>query len=376
VIYVDDGQIKIAARNDIAPMGYGDVVLGVHNGGASSDYANLLFYNNQWSTKIPNDIYIVEGFEGSVKLGADSGGSGAYLGTITSSNKNFTIASVNQDFTISGAIKGTCDINVTGNGKKIKMTGANTNTYDGTTTLSSGLIYMTRDDNTTVIPGDIIVGDGVGIDTLYQDKNEQIADISTMILQTSGIYNLQGKTETISNLWVNGAAQLNLSNGRLILGTDPSTGTNLVVNGGTLGGSGYISETIDVQSGVVAPGYENAGTLTASNLVTLASDVVCSFYLSSSNNTMLVTADALTLGGTVEVTAEAGFTPAPDTYYGIIKTEGTVFGSFESISAGTINSVSMKISYTGNITDTEVTPTGGDDIVLYAMAGGTVILVQ
>jgi hypothetical protein len=315
--------------------------------------------------------------------GETSGGGGDYLGTITLSDDVRLVGTGNRTESFLGAIVGTGNITVTGesgtyyDSSAVALAGTSTNTFNGSITVNSGRLVLAKPAGVTAIPSDITIGDGSGTyrhDGINQSANEQIGDTATMTLFTPGEYEMNGKTETFNTLWVNGTGVVATEGGRLALGTDPGEGTGIIVNGGVLGGNGFILDTVDVIAGTVIAGYENFGALTFSNAVTFGENAVAHFTLSETNSTRLVSTDALTLDGSIELTGASEFKPALGTLFGLIKTDGTVTGTMKH--SAKLNDIPIQIIYTGSIDGETVSTTGGDDVVAMVISPVTIIIVR
>jgi hypothetical protein len=241
------------------------------------------------------------------------------------------------------------------------------------------------------VAGDLVIGDGAGgyrRDGVTIEADEQIADTATVTVNSCGELTLFGysstdpypalsssNVETFNTLWVNGTGYVGTDSGRIALGADTGSGTGIVVNAGTLGGNGAITDPVTVLSGTLVAGYTNAGTLTVSNDVSIGASGIVQFSLADGTNTSLVVTGDLTLNGTLTLSMDPGLAPAIGTYYGLIKTDGTVNGSFINNTASATD-WSMKIIYTGNITAGGVSPTGGNDVIGVAVAHGTVVIIK
>jgi autotransporter-associated beta strand protein len=150
---------------------------------------------------------------------------GVYNST-PSSNSDLTLAGNTVTFNAasSGEIRVATDIVGSGN-VVIASTGSGTveyystgNTFTGTTTINSGTLSLYTDSSG---PGNFVVGDGTGTDTLiYNSLNDQIGDSATVRVNRSGVLNLNNRSDTIGALTLEGGI---------------SAGTGLVTTGtGTL----------------------------------------------------------------------------------------------------------------------------------------------
>ncbi len=86
------------------------------------------------------------------------------------------------------------------------------NTYTGTTVVNAGTLYLLGLENLTTLPGDLMIGDGVGTDSVVVRRSNQIADSATVTLASSGSLSFDTRitpdvlpfNETISNLIMTG----------------------------------------------------------------------------------------------------------------------------------------------------------------------------
>ncbi len=210
-------------------------------------------------------------------------------------------------FEIRGPIDGTAGLVVFGgDGSEFLsciLDGPLPNTYAGATRVATGMLQLNKSAPDGAIPHDLYIG----TNTVQLLAANQIADSATVDIQSGGLFDLNGHSETISRLTGNGSvniggATLDVGSGngtstfdgvisgagyleKLGSGTFTLTGTNtytatnhivtgtLAVNGyqpqspvevwtnGTLGGHGTVGSITAI--GGVAPG---PGTLTCSNL--------------------------------------------------------------------------------------------------------------
>ena len=130
-------------------------------------------------------------------------------------------------------------------------------------------------------------------------------------------------------------------------GAASGNGSDVTVNGGTLGGTGTIRGAVAVTAGAIAPGA-SAGTLTVANTLGLSSDATLNFELDGADQTvgsgvndLIDSVTDLTLDGTLNVSALASFASASqgDTwrlinYSGSLTDNGLVLGTMPTAPAG------------------------------------------
>jgi autotransporter-associated beta strand protein len=148
---------------------------------------------------------------------------------------NVNITSANRLFDVqdgSGAIDLEVTLTMAGANNLTKI-GAGTmllsgaaNTYTGTTTVSAGTLVLGRTAIDGAIPGDLVSSGG----TVRLAADEQIASTSMITLNTGGLLDLNGFTETIGNLTLDG--------GTIIMGS------------GTLVVTGSITQSVSAASNI------------------------------------------------------------------------------------------------------------------------------
>jgi len=101
-----------------------------------------------------------------------------------------------------------------------------TNTYTGSTTVNNGILNMNVAGGTSV-PGDLIIGDGVGAAgtaIAFVGSNEQIANTSDVTIDADGRLDVNSFSETIASLTSGSAtAEVFLGSGTLTVGDATST---------------------------------------------------------------------------------------------------------------------------------------------------------
>lgn len=129
--------------------------------------------------------------------------------------------------------------------------GTTANTYTGVTTVSDGTLAMGKSPSVTAIAGDLVIGSGAGVDTVFHVSSNQIADTSTVTINSSGQLFLGTQSDAIASLVLAGGAASTSTGTLTLLGnitTNAST-TGAIVNGNlNLGGP---NRTISVADGTV-----------------------------------------------------------------------------------------------------------------------------
>jgi autotransporter-associated beta strand protein len=219
----------------------------------------------------------------------------------------------------SGVIAGAGFIQKDGGGS-LALSGANT--YSGGTTVNSGILQIGS--GGTV--GTLGTGGITNNATLAFNRADAIDDTSFGVISGSGILDKQGggrlalnKAHTYSGpttieagtlaLTNSGAiansSSISISSGALFDVSGTSGGSMTLANGKTIWGVGSVNGNFAVGSGAtLSPGMNGIGTLTFSNLLTLAAGSSNIFEVSNSplTNSVARIFGALTNGGTLIVT--------------------------------------------------------------------------
>lgn len=155
---------------------------------------------------------------GVANLGALRGGliaSGTWNGPITLlatlANPSVFMGGT-SDLTVNGIISGNAGLTKVG-GSQLTLSGSSSNTYTGVTRLSSGALRLAKTGGATAIARNLIVGDGLGgslADILEWSSSDQIANGATVTLKSSGLLQMNGFSETIHGLIVQGGAVQNV----------------------------------------------------------------------------------------------------------------------------------------------------------------------
>jgi autotransporter-associated beta strand protein len=225
---------------------------------------------------------------------------------------------------------------------------------------TSGGIYD-RNGNVTINLGAVFGGTGSGLSgantptaylTTYViggvNTNSLFAGVisdggaaaTALVFNGPGSLALSGNNTFSSGTTVNGGALLINSP----VGTGTGTGPVSINPGATLGGNGMIAGQVSFAAGAtLAPGYNGAGTLTITNNLGLNNASVLQFDVGTVSDRVAVTGD-LTVGGTLNVSAAAGFGPGTYTLftYGGTLSIGTL--SFGSVPAGYSYTIDTSVS--------------------------------
>ena len=130
-------------------------------------------------------------------------GNNTWAGPITLAGSTAIGVASTTTLSISGVISGSFGITKLGLGQ-VRYTGGAANTYTGTTTLNEGALTLAKSPGITAVPGNLVIGDGVGTDTdvvtLLADN--QIADSGAVTVNATGRLDLFS-SEAIGPLTMN-----------------------------------------------------------------------------------------------------------------------------------------------------------------------------
>ena len=320
---------------------------------------------------------------------------------------------------LEGVISGTGNITKTGDGS-LFIAGPAANTYVGNFTLDTGGVLLVKDPGVTAITGDVTIGKGVGCgcDDLVIGNPEQINNSSIVTINASGNL-VVGEDETIGQF--TGDGEIVLTGGNLkvgetnqdfsfagiittagdviktgtgtmtLQGDDDYTGNliiqdgkvilnglnpdvNILLNGGTVGGSGTVGGITVQGSGKIAPGNSPgilnvSGPVTLNNLVTFEEEL--NGLTPGTGYDQMIGDNTIDLNGAT-LTVLPGFSPANGSVFTIISTTGSLTGTFAGKANGSLFAAGTKqwrINYTSNtVTLTAVNTLAGTgtDIPVYA----------
>jgi autotransporter-associated beta strand protein len=216
--------------------------------------------------------------------------------------------------TVQGVVDGSGGLTLNGTGGSVVLAGTSANTYSGLTTITAGTLELNKTAGVNAIVGDgisskvtadVLINGG----TLKLMANNQIAD-SVFINQTSGVFNVNGKTETIYNYTRSGGSYI-APRGSNITFIDPtwSGGTTdvfgtetygeLIIQGGTNiihgdEGTGLGAAAITVQTGLSGLTFSGTG---APEII-LSSDNTAAATMTLKDNVTV----ANTITGTASIT--------------------------------------------------------------------------
>ena len=331
-----DGSLSrvISGTGSLIKRGTSDLSLsGLHTfiGGVTVETGRLLL-NTAGTLSTSNLLTIASG--ATVQTGLDQtlgalSGAGTFRMTSNAPQilRTLTLGASNVDATFTGAFSElitTLSLVKQGTGKQVLNTVAG---YTGTTTVDGGTLEFAG-----AIGGGQITVNSAGRLALSQTGSQTLANLLT---GSGAVDKNNNNVLTISTTNTNASrftGTLNINAGSLIVSSSfgdltGRTATVNVLNGGTLGGSGTIHGNVSVASGgILAPGT-SPGTQTIAGNLTLDAGSILNFELAQAGvigggiNDLISVGGNLTLAGTLNVTALAGFGAG---YYRLFNYGGTL----------------------------------------------------
>ena len=228
------------------------------------------------SYQITDRVINLAGTTGGGVIDASGAGGVAFTSDLTATGagaKMFSLQGSGTNNAFGGAIvDGAGTISLTKDGTGMwTLNGSAANTFTGLTSVNAGILALAKTGGATAISGNLNIGDGLGTDTLRLGGNHQIADTAIVTVASSGIFDINGKSETIGGLRASaGAAQVQLGGGALAIdnasansyaGSISGSGTLTKIGAGRLtlsGSSGSFSGLASVNAGIVTLQSANA----------------------------------------------------------------------------------------------------------------------
>lgn len=308
--------------------------------------------------------------------------------TLRNANPNNTVTTLTGVISESGGSRNLTVTGGTGTNNAIILTG--TNTYTGTTTLTTGTLQITNADNISsagITLGSSSANLNISGSNVTLSNNINLTGSAT--ISNANAVTLSGVISGNATLAKSGIGELTLSGsntntgtttvsaGTLVVDGSTSSATN-VASGATLAGSGTLGGNVTVQSGgTLSPGGAGVGTLTVNGNLTLNSGSTLALNING------VTAgtgyDRIVVNGTVDVSGAAlavthGYAAGSGDSYTVIVNDAAdaVTGTFSGVSEGntfnaTGNGTQLTASYIGG---------SGNDLTLSAPSAPTITNVS
>ena len=270
------------------------------------------------------------GGSGTVNIGAAAGDAAAGAGTISADSLTF------------GSGTGTLVFNHTDTDYEfdLDVTGAGSLQVHSGTTILTGTVAHTG--GTTISGGTLQVGDGGTTGSILGD----ITNNATLVFNRSDALAFGGDISGTGSLTKTGAGTLTLTGSNTHTGGTTLLDGNLVVNGtlrdvllhgGTLGGSGTLGFVTANSGATIAPG-NSIGTLTVTGSTSFGDGSTYSVEVDRNGNSdLLAVTGTVTIdnGATVTVSPEngtdSGINYAANSTYTIISAGAGVTGTFDSV---------------------------------------------
>ncbi|MBY0260941.1 MAG: hypothetical protein K2Q20_01260, partial [Phycisphaerales bacterium] len=252
----------------------------------------------------------------------------------------------------SGAINGAGSFTKAGPGR-LELNSNSINNLSGATRVEGGTLFLNRFPGTTVIPGNLTVASG-GTVLYASGATNQIADTADVTVETGGVMDLAGQSDTVRNLTVSGACRTDGVGGSP-LGNISATQTILVAGGtleGGIGGGALIvgpggrarvrGSVSSVSLGLVGPTFAVGGFAGADQLT-----INGAFAVPNPNSTIECTLGAPTDPALIRALGGLSYPIFAPVTVRVIQNSPAPFGtSFRLIDFGTGTSVPNLAKYT------------------------------
>jgi autotransporter-associated beta strand protein len=231
------GSTRLAPNNDLtANTSFAGITFNAAAGaftlGGNSITLGGNVTNNSAATETINNAITL----GIAQTWSATSGNLVFGGAIANGGFLLTIGG-NSNTTVSGIISGTGGLTKNGTGT-LTFTGAAANTFTGTTTVNAGTLVLARPAGQNSIVGALVIGDGVGVDTVRIDVGDQFGT-GLITINSSGVFQLNNVSEIIAALTMNGGA-VTTGTGTLTLGGDVIG--NVAATSATISGNLALSE--------------------------------------------------------------------------------------------------------------------------------------
>ena len=178
-----------------------------------------------------NNVVLTGNLSGSL-----NSGQAVYELATTLDNGVISVAS-GGSLVASGKLSGESGLELTGGGN-LRLRGGIANDYTGTTIVDNGTLTLENLSGRYAIPGPIVVG-GSGNGVVHENDSRQINPTQTLTVNSNGIFNVDGNSETVGGLVLNGYAQVFTAT------SDGTLSGLLTLNGGITTNSNNVTATIN-----------------------------------------------------------------------------------------------------------------------------------
>ena len=181
-------------------------------------------------------------------------GSFAVNGNINTGGNTLTVDAATDFIVLGGAIAGSGALTSSG-ANSLVLTGGESNTYTGGTTVS-GSLTLAKTGGATAIPGALIIGGGAGVSHVGIGFDEQIANSSAVTVNAGASLGLgAGVIETVGALTIGGGA-VQIGAGSLKVGSVAMTGGSI---SSTLAGRLILGGNVTAAAGALIGGRIDLG---------------------------------------------------------------------------------------------------------------------
>jgi autotransporter-associated beta strand protein len=166
------------------------------------------------------DITLATNHQTFTVSGAGAGSGLTISGDINLNGRNLTVNVIDDgtELNLSGAISGTGNLARGTGAGGLRLSGGSANTYSGLTTISGGYLLAIKPNNVISIPGDVIVGNGLGVDQLILGTDHQLSATSAVTLHDGGVLDNNNETNAVGSLTFVDGGTVESTTGRLELG--------------------------------------------------------------------------------------------------------------------------------------------------------------
>jgi len=371
---VEAGTVRLNVNSTSSELGTGMLTLNGGAGGATLQFGvNGKALNNTLNVIGPDNFTLnnvnntINDLIGNGMLTLNTGTTFTFAGNMSGFSGILKVGTItNPRFNPStGSASATFDL---GN------TSAKLNNRNGNITINLGALIggpntILEGASSANNPTTYVIG-GKNLDTTFAGKIQEVVPARSVAITKVGTGLL---TLTHANTH-NGATTVN--GGALLVcntsGTGTGTNSVTVNSGGVLGGTGSILGPVAVNAGgALAPGSNTVGTLTLQGSLALNSAALLNFELGATNASDKVGVNgALTLGGTLNVTAQSGFGPGtyvlmtyPGSYTGSLPTLGSKPSGYSCTVSASSGQVRLTVVAQTPPTISSVQQIGGDLIL-------------
>ena len=114
-------------------------------------------------------------------------------------NLSVNATAVTNAVILNGAISGTGNVIKNSGPGTLYLLGSTPNTFNGLTTINTGVIFSGKDPGVTAMPGDVIIGNGSAA-TLHLANDNQTAPTANIFIRSGGLFDLNGASNAVANI--------------------------------------------------------------------------------------------------------------------------------------------------------------------------------